>query len=229
MPQVSCVPQGAGITRLCRSQQLLTPPSDIALTKTSRSGRTDTTTGGEVSQLQWFLYTQKYLDPYALTGVFDSQTRTALINFQTHNHLIDPSNPDPAAVGVVGPATRALIHLADRSRKRSAATAAFADGWLWNRTRATRSRSSSCGCTSIFSGRAQCAGAAVGMTLLLVVARTLGLLDLFLLWRWRYRSAATASESTSAACPSLSPRTTNRKISRRPLRASSRAPTIRAK
>jgi cellulose synthase/poly-beta-1,6-N-acetylglucosamine synthase-like glycosyltransferase/peptidoglycan/xylan/chitin deacetylase (PgdA/CDA1 family) len=92
-------------------RELLTPPSgqDLALTNTLRLGDIDAKTGGEVSKLQWFLYTQKYLDPYGLTGVYDEETREAVIAFQTKNNLIDPSNPNRSALGIVGPATRQAI------------------------------------------------------------------------------------------------------------------------
>jgi cellulose synthase/poly-beta-1,6-N-acetylglucosamine synthase-like glycosyltransferase len=91
-------------------KELLTPPTDIALAATLRYGDTNQTSGGDVSKLQWFLYQEKYLDPYALSGVFDTQTQTAVINFQTANHLLDPGNPSAESVGVVGADTHALIH-----------------------------------------------------------------------------------------------------------------------
>src|SRR6185437_1105885 len=85
-------------------------PSDVVLGTTLAYGDTNANTKGDVSKLQWFLYQEKYLDPYALSGVFDTQTQTAVINFQTANGLLDPANPNNEAVGVVGPQTRALIH-----------------------------------------------------------------------------------------------------------------------
>lgn len=92
-------------------EELLTPPmgAAMAFTQTLKFGDTDAKTSGEVSKLQWFLYSENYLDPYALSGVFDEQTREALIAFQTKNHLVNPSNPEPGVVGVTGVATRNLI------------------------------------------------------------------------------------------------------------------------
>ncbi len=90
--------------------QLLTPPTETALGTTLSLGDTDTKTNGEVSKLQWFLYEQKYLDPYSLTGVYDQATRAAVLNFQTRNKLVDPANPDPRVSGVAEAKTRALIY-----------------------------------------------------------------------------------------------------------------------
>jgi cellulose synthase/poly-beta-1,6-N-acetylglucosamine synthase-like glycosyltransferase/peptidoglycan/xylan/chitin deacetylase (PgdA/CDA1 family) len=90
-------------------KELLTPPTIVALGTTLKTGDTDKTTGGAVSKLQWFLYKQKYLDPYELTGIFDTQTKEALTNFQITNKLVNASNPDLPVVGVATPATRALI------------------------------------------------------------------------------------------------------------------------
>ncbi|HWB33954.1 MAG TPA: glycosyltransferase [Candidatus Paceibacterota bacterium] len=112
---------------------LLTPPTTISLPSTLSLGATDATTGGAVSQLQWFLYTQKYLDPYALTGVFDSATRSALLNFQTQNKLVDSNNPDPARAGTADAATRNLIYsISLKTTLKAAPAAAFAGtaaGW----------------------------------------------------------------------------------------------------
>jgi cellulose synthase/poly-beta-1,6-N-acetylglucosamine synthase-like glycosyltransferase/peptidoglycan/xylan/chitin deacetylase (PgdA/CDA1 family) len=90
-------------------QDLISPPTSIALAATLKAGDTDKTTNGDVSRLQWFLYKEKYLDPYQLTGVFDEQTTLALSNFQIENKLVNESNPNPAIVGIAGPATRAAI------------------------------------------------------------------------------------------------------------------------
>ncbi|HVZ75931.1 MAG TPA: glycosyltransferase [Candidatus Paceibacterota bacterium] len=111
---------------------LLTPPTTISLPSTLALGATDATTGGAVSQLQWFLYMQKYLDPYALTGVFDAATRAALLNFQTANKLVDSGNPDPSRAGKADQATRNLIHSMSLESALAAAPAAApgaAAGW----------------------------------------------------------------------------------------------------
>jgi cellulose synthase/poly-beta-1,6-N-acetylglucosamine synthase-like glycosyltransferase len=55
------------------------------------------------------LYKEHYLDPYALSGVFDEQTRGAVQNFQTHYGLVIPTT-NSVSWGVVDAATRALIH-----------------------------------------------------------------------------------------------------------------------
>jgi peptidoglycan/xylan/chitin deacetylase (PgdA/CDA1 family) len=101
-------------------KELLTPPTIVALGTTLKTGDTDKTTGGAVSKLQWFLYKQKYLDPYELTGVFDEQTKDALARFQANNKLLDPSNPDSRVEGVATAATRALIQkISEASEKTS--------------------------------------------------------------------------------------------------------------
>jgi peptidoglycan/xylan/chitin deacetylase (PgdA/CDA1 family)/GT2 family glycosyltransferase len=90
-------------------KELLTPPTTFALAGTMKAGDTDHTTAGGVSKLQWFLYKQNYLDPYALTGVFDEQTKDALTSFQVDNKLVDSQDPNLQIAGIAGPATRALI------------------------------------------------------------------------------------------------------------------------
>ena len=99
---------GRGFTIVPLSE-LLTPPSHVALAATLKPGDTDKTTAGAVSQLQWFLYKQKYLDPYALTGTMDEQTVAALTNFQMHKGIVDKINPNPAVAGMTGTSTRAAI------------------------------------------------------------------------------------------------------------------------
>lgn len=90
-------------------KELLTPPTAVAFPSTLKLGDTNKTTNGDVSRLQWFLYKEKYLDPYQLTGTFDEATQLALQNFQIHNGLVSKTNPDPAIAGIAGPATRSLI------------------------------------------------------------------------------------------------------------------------
>ncbi len=91
--------------------ELITPPTGaaLALVHPLKRGDTDGATDGEVSKLQWFLYTQKFLDPYALSGVFDDATYAALVNFQSKNGLIDPTNPNASVVGKLSPQTRDKI------------------------------------------------------------------------------------------------------------------------
>ncbi len=89
--------------------QLITPPTAVALTATLKPADTDGTTGGDVSRLQWFLYKEKYLDPYSLTGVMDTDTVAAVINFQMRSGILDRQNPDPSVSGIVGSTTRAAI------------------------------------------------------------------------------------------------------------------------
>lgn len=89
--------------------ELLVPPTNIALASTLRPGMTDVQTGGDVSKLQWFLYQERELDPYELSGVFDEVTQTALLRFQVKNGLINPSDVDPARAGIADAATRNLI------------------------------------------------------------------------------------------------------------------------
>jgi hypothetical protein len=98
-------------------KELITPPTAVAFLGTLKPGDTDKTTGGDVSRLQWFLYKEKYLDPYQLTGVFDEQTRLALSNFQIENKLVNASNPDPAVLGLRG--LQRVTNLSRESQLRS--------------------------------------------------------------------------------------------------------------
>ncbi len=88
--------------------ELLTPPKELALTRTLSRGDTDETTSGEVSQLQWFLYKDGDLDPYLITGVFSPSTESALIRFQFKKHLAS-GNSLATSVGVTDALTRKAI------------------------------------------------------------------------------------------------------------------------
>jgi cellulose synthase/poly-beta-1,6-N-acetylglucosamine synthase-like glycosyltransferase len=108
MPQLLAYLRENGY-RVVPVQELLTPPTQVALASTLSFGDTDEHTQGAVSKLQWFLYTERYLDPYALTGIFDEQTRAALVNFQSDRGLIDPRNPNPERAGIADAATREAV------------------------------------------------------------------------------------------------------------------------
>ncbi len=90
--------------------ELLTPPQSIQLTQNMSLGATDAKTGGEVSLLQWFLYKDGDLDPYLISGTFDSQTHAALVRYQLKRHLISGATPVSSA-GVTDSATRKSIAL----------------------------------------------------------------------------------------------------------------------
>lgn len=89
--------------------ELITPPRAIALPATLHFGDTDEETGGAVSKLQWFLYTQGYLDPYKLSGIYDGDTRASVADFQIAKGIVDPQNPVASILGVAGVDTRELI------------------------------------------------------------------------------------------------------------------------
>ncbi len=166
-------------------KELLTPPTVVALNTTLKQGDTDTQTNGDVSKLQWFLYQQKYLDPYALTGVFDSQTRSALVSFQTDHHLLDPNDPNPTLLGVAGPQTRDLIFsLTDTSDPsmnfQSKPLDVFSVG-----IRHIMKAVILGVYISLFPFLRNALVIMVSATLLMVVARTLGILFLLLLRWWR--------------------------------------------
>ncbi len=88
--------------------ELLSPPQTLALTDTLKLGATDASTGGAVSRLQWFLYKDGDLDPYLITGTFDSQTKAALVRFQFKAHLAT-GNSSSAGVGTTDEVTRAAL------------------------------------------------------------------------------------------------------------------------
>lgn len=90
-------------------RELLTPPSVISLTQSFGGGQTDLTTNGEVSLLQWFLYSEKFLDPYSISGKFDENTKIALENWQLERKVVEPDDLSNPEYGRVGPKTRELI------------------------------------------------------------------------------------------------------------------------
>jgi len=100
--------------------ELLEPPKTIVLTKNLKPGDTDATTANEVSKLQWLLYKQGLLDPYAMSGTYDQETADAVLRFQFAEGLIDPTAVDPSNVGVVGAATRE--HMASISFENASVT-----------------------------------------------------------------------------------------------------------
>jgi cellulose synthase/poly-beta-1,6-N-acetylglucosamine synthase-like glycosyltransferase/peptidoglycan/xylan/chitin deacetylase (PgdA/CDA1 family) len=106
-------------------QDLITPPTEVSLANALHYGDTNLSTGGEVSKLQWFLYANKYLDPYALSGVFDDATLAALSRFQLDHHLVNEGSP---YLGVAGPDTRDLIHQISASSAPAPAAAAITAG-----------------------------------------------------------------------------------------------------
>jgi cellulose synthase/poly-beta-1,6-N-acetylglucosamine synthase-like glycosyltransferase/peptidoglycan/xylan/chitin deacetylase (PgdA/CDA1 family) len=102
-------------------KELLTPPTTIALGQTLKQGDTNQTSGGQVSVLQWFLYKHKFLDPYELTGVYDEQTKSAVLAFQAQNKLINPANPDATIAGITEAHTRqAILRTSQADYKNSA-------------------------------------------------------------------------------------------------------------
>lgn len=89
---------------------LLTPPKTFAFTHPLALGDTDRTTGGEVSLLQWYLYTVRFLDGYSITGTFDEETKSALVRFQVAAGLIRTDGANvPANAGVLDLGTREAI------------------------------------------------------------------------------------------------------------------------
>jgi cellulose synthase/poly-beta-1,6-N-acetylglucosamine synthase-like glycosyltransferase/peptidoglycan/xylan/chitin deacetylase (PgdA/CDA1 family) len=88
--------------------ELLTPPQSIALTRKLGRGSTDENSGGEVSLLQWFLFKNGDLDPYLITGTFDSATQSALVRFQFKAGLAN-GNSSSVSVGTTDAKTREAI------------------------------------------------------------------------------------------------------------------------
>lgn len=89
-------------------EELLTPPSTLALTNPLQLGDTDATTNGEVSKLQWFLYKSGDLDPYLITGTFGPATQAALTRFQLKNGIIT-GDSDSSSAGLVDKRTNEKI------------------------------------------------------------------------------------------------------------------------
>ncbi|MBC7836279.1 glycosyltransferase [Acetobacteraceae bacterium] len=164
--------------------ELLTPPEEISLLGTLWPGDTNEKTNGDVSKLQWFLYGKGYLDPYALSGVFDTQTKAALTEFQIAQGILDPSNPDAAIAGIAEASTRDLIRTL--SLKDTIDNAGSVSGRsLWNSATAPVAY----GVRTIYITTTPfLREALIGilfLTLILVVARSLGLAGLLLFGRLR--------------------------------------------
>ncbi len=172
--------QGYSIVPL---KELITPPTDILLSSTMHMGDTDLTTGGDVSKLQWFLYSEKYLDPYALSGVYDAKTRAAVTTFQIRNHIIDSQNPNPDTLGIAGPATRALVYSISVSSQPAAAPVVQPTGFA--RTFSNISSAARAVILAVYINAFPAVRgvlkAIISVTLLLVVARTIVLVSLLVL------------------------------------------------
>ncbi len=177
-------------------KDLLTPPTVVSLGTTMRLGDTDLTTGGDVSKMQWFLYTQKYLDPYALSGVYDGATQTAVLNFQSHNGLLNSSNPNPDVVGVAGPATRALMHAISVSAQPASVVVSPLTGWAlaWSILLDTARAVILAVYVNLFPVIRGALEAVISATLLLVVARSLALVTLLLVRYFRGTKALPEGE-----------------------------------
>lgn len=89
--------------------EVLQPPTVVALTQDLKPGATNASTNSQVSQLQWFLYKQGFLDPYAMSGTYDEETGDAVLRFQYEHGLVDPVAPNPAIAGIVEQRTRQII------------------------------------------------------------------------------------------------------------------------
>ena len=70
---------------------------------------TDATTGGDVTRLQQFFYSQYEGFP-SPTGFFGSITENAVEQWQTEHDIVSSGTPDTTGYGRVGPATRASIN-----------------------------------------------------------------------------------------------------------------------
>ena len=100
--------RNAGYT-IVSLDELLTPPSQITITRTLSLGDTDEKTNGEVTQLQWFLYKDGELDPYLITGSFGSATQAALLQFQLKNAIVNGASAIGSA-GSTDSRTREVLH-----------------------------------------------------------------------------------------------------------------------
>jgi cellulose synthase/poly-beta-1,6-N-acetylglucosamine synthase-like glycosyltransferase/peptidoglycan/xylan/chitin deacetylase (PgdA/CDA1 family) len=181
-------------------EQLLTPPTEVALAGTLKPGDTDQTTGGDVSKLQWFLYKQGYLDPYGLSGVFDVPTKNALTNFQISNNIVDPANPDPSTIGVAGPATRSLIEVLSRTYEKTSPTLASQESGF-HQAQGVAFEFLRDGYILLFPKLHMFLVGVIFASLILVICRSLGLLILLALNKRRER---TLEGRTYAELPGIS-------------------------
>ncbi len=89
---------------------VLTPPKLTEFSENLVLGNIDADTRGAVTRLQWFLFRERYLDGYLLTGRFDENTREALTRFQVAAGLFDATASRQARVGEFDDATRAYVN-----------------------------------------------------------------------------------------------------------------------
>jgi peptidoglycan/xylan/chitin deacetylase (PgdA/CDA1 family) len=171
-------------------KELLTPPATGALGRTLKQGDTNQTTGGDVSKLQWFLYKEKYLDPYQLSGVFDEPTKLALTNFQIHNNLVKESNLDPRVAGIAGPITRALIEkLSVEDAKSDSGVAVVHEQSLVERGGGLALAGLRALYVNVFPVVHSWLAVMIYITLLLVIGRSLGLVVLIIFSKLRRQSS----------------------------------------
>lgn len=103
LPDMIKIAREAGYT-FVPLEELLIPPSHIALTGTLARGASDATSGGQVSLLQWFLFAEGAMSPYDMSGVFDEATEDALVRWQGARSIASA-----APTGVVDSATLAAM------------------------------------------------------------------------------------------------------------------------
>lgn len=98
-------------------KEVLLPPTEINITKNLSLGSTDAWSNNEVSLLQWFLYSENFLDYYSISGRFGADTREALENWQLQNKIVKVDGLTNSEYGFVDKKTKEVILASSRANK----------------------------------------------------------------------------------------------------------------
>jgi cellulose synthase/poly-beta-1,6-N-acetylglucosamine synthase-like glycosyltransferase/peptidoglycan/xylan/chitin deacetylase (PgdA/CDA1 family) len=96
--------------------ELFTPPGAINLGRDLSIGSADGKGDKEVTLLQWFLYTEGFLNKEAINGKFGKDTDIALKNWQLSKGLVKADNLDNPEYGFALGKTRSLVKTISEGR-----------------------------------------------------------------------------------------------------------------
>ena len=98
-------------------RDLFVPPSFINIENQLSLGSVDANTNNEVSLLQWFLYSEGFLDYESVGGKFDTVTMEALKNWQIENKVVSIGDINKSEYGTVGKKTSEAIFATSSNSK----------------------------------------------------------------------------------------------------------------
>jgi cellulose synthase/poly-beta-1,6-N-acetylglucosamine synthase-like glycosyltransferase/peptidoglycan/xylan/chitin deacetylase (PgdA/CDA1 family) len=90
--------------------ELLIPPPSLNLDRDLFLGIVDQVDKRDVSELQFFLFKDGYLNKNFITGTFDIETEKAVRKWQHYNGIVSPDGLDNPEYGVVGKETRVAMN-----------------------------------------------------------------------------------------------------------------------